>query len=166
VYPPWRWLTGFRYWKLGEAALARQNWLFGSEVARFGQAREEDVGAIPSARKVYASWSNPAMREALLARQRSGRCVAVPPRPGQDMKARVCCAHCGRSDVDATGGDAKLMSKLKRCSRCGFAAYCNAECQKAHWPLHKQTCRALEGAKQASKNLKSETAAKKGEPEN
>lgn len=104
----------------------------------------------------------------MLARQRSGRVVPVPLRPGQDVKAKVCCAHCGRSDVDATGGDAKLLAKLKRCSRCGFAAYCNAECQRAHWPQHKRMCKALQGAKEASQNLKSqtETADKEGGSEN
>ncbi|CAI5496830.1 unnamed protein product [Closterium sp. Naga37s-1] len=30
--------------------------------------------------------------------------------------------------------------QLKLCSRCGKAAYCSRECQKAHWPLHKITC--------------------------
>ncbi|CAI5965797.1 unnamed protein product [Closterium sp. NIES-65] len=30
--------------------------------------------------------------------------------------------------------------QLKLCSRCGKAAYCSRECQKAHWPLHKLTC--------------------------
>ncbi|CAI5972588.1 unnamed protein product [Closterium sp. NIES-64] len=30
--------------------------------------------------------------------------------------------------------------QLKLCSRCGKAAYCSRECQKAHWPSHKLTC--------------------------
>ncbi|CAI5530365.1 unnamed protein product [Closterium sp. Naga37s-1] len=30
--------------------------------------------------------------------------------------------------------------QLKACARCGKAAYCNRECQKAHWPSHKLTC--------------------------
>ncbi|CAI5955796.1 unnamed protein product [Closterium sp. NIES-64] len=30
--------------------------------------------------------------------------------------------------------------QLKLCSRCGKAAYCSRECQKAHWPTHKLTC--------------------------
>jgi hypothetical protein len=28
-----------------------------------------------------------------------------------------------------------------RCSRCKFAYYCSAECQKDHWPLHKLSCK-------------------------
>ncbi|CAI5520224.1 unnamed protein product [Closterium sp. Naga37s-1] len=31
--------------------------------------------------------------------------------------------------------------KLKGCSGCGKVAYCNRDCQKAHWPSHKLTCR-------------------------
>ncbi|CAI7810115.1 unnamed protein product [Closterium sp. NIES-53] len=30
--------------------------------------------------------------------------------------------------------------QLKLCSRCGKAAYCSRECQKADWPSHKLTC--------------------------
>jgi len=39
------------------------------------------------------------------------------------------CAHCGTQGV-----------KLKRCSVCLDVSYCGAECQKAGWKGHKQTC--------------------------
>jgi hypothetical protein len=29
------------------------------------------------------------------------------------------------------------------CSRCNTACYCNAECQKAHWPIHKKACKII-----------------------
>lgn len=32
------------------------------------------------------------------------------------------------------------VNKIRKCSRCKQAAYCSAEGQKAHWPLHKQRC--------------------------
>ena len=41
------------------------------------------------------------------------------------------CSACGR---DAAGG------KLHRCSGCKKAEYCDRECQKADWPIHKQLC--------------------------
>ena len=39
------------------------------------------------------------------------------------------CAHCGKEGVE-----------LKRCSRCKQVSYCGAECQKAGWKQHKETC--------------------------
>ncbi|GBE83314.1 hypothetical protein SCP_0503620 [Sparassis crispa] len=32
-----------------------------------------------------------------------------------------------------------------RCTQCLSVAYCGRECQLAHWPEHKQTCRSLKG---------------------
>ena len=37
------------------------------------------------------------------------------------------CAHCGKP------------GKLK-CGKCKLAYYCNAECQKVHWKMHKLLC--------------------------
>ncbi|KAF8904896.1 hypothetical protein CPB85DRAFT_957713 [Mucidula mucida] len=31
-------------------------------------------------------------------------------------------------------------AKLQTCSRCQLARYCNAECQRANWSLHKTRC--------------------------
>jgi hypothetical protein len=44
----------------------------------------------------------------------------------------VACSSCG----------AKPKTKLKRCSRCKAASYCNEGCQNAHWPAHKAECKA------------------------
>jgi TPR repeat protein len=41
-----------------------------------------------------------------------------------------CCADCG------VEGDS-----LKMCKACMHARYCNAECQKKHWPKHKAACK-------------------------
>jgi hypothetical protein len=43
----------------------------------------------------------------------------------------VCCAECGEK------GDASL----KTCKSCMSVKYCNADCQKRHWPTHKKDCK-------------------------
>jgi tetratricopeptide (TPR) repeat protein len=45
----------------------------------------------------------------------------------------VCCAECGS---EAGGG-----VSLKTCMSCMHVKYCNVECQKKHWPKHKQDCK-------------------------
>jgi len=35
----------------------------------------------------------------------------------------------------------KQGEKLKCCSQCNMTYYCDAECQKQHWPIHKITCK-------------------------
>jgi len=40
------------------------------------------------------------------------------------------CNYCNKS----------CPGRLKRCGRCKFAAYCNIDCQKNHWPKHKPDC--------------------------
>ncbi|CAI7911506.1 unnamed protein product [Closterium sp. NIES-54] len=53
---------------------------------------------------------------------------------------RVCSAEgCGKVE----GGGVML----KGCSGCGKVAYCNRDCQKAHWPAHKLTCQKKSGGK-------------------
>lgn len=42
-----------------------------------------------------------------------------------------CCAYCGG-----------VGEKLLRCKRCKQAFYCNANCQRSHWKVHKQQCNA------------------------
>jgi hypothetical protein len=47
------------------------------------------------------------------------------------MATNSCCAECGEE-----GG-----ASLKICGACGLVRYCNAECQKKHWPKHKIECK-------------------------
>ena len=51
------------------------------------------------------------------------------------------CARCQK------GGE-----KLLSCAKCRHSTYCNRECQRLHWAQHKETCRSLGHARDASKN--------------
>ena len=42
-----------------------------------------------------------------------------------------CCAECGKE-----GG-----ASLKTCKSCMLVRYCNADCQRNHWPKHKKECK-------------------------
>ena len=45
------------------------------------------------------------------------------------------CFHCG-----------KHGHNLPKCRQCAQAFYCNADCQRKHWRLHKPVCRAAVAA--------------------
>ncbi|GFH53815.1 hypothetical protein CTEN210_10291 [Chaetoceros tenuissimus] len=49
------------------------------------------------------------------------------------------CYNCIKTEKDV---------KLSSCSGCDLAAYCSRECQKAHWPKHKDTCKENSAARQ------------------
>ena len=40
------------------------------------------------------------------------------------------CASCG-----------KMAKKMSRCTKCKMSYYCNRECQKKNWKLHKRICK-------------------------
>jgi len=44
------------------------------------------------------------------------------------------CAFCEESPLRAA-------LTLKQCGKCKKVMYCSAGCQKAHWKLHKKTCK-------------------------
>jgi hypothetical protein len=45
------------------------------------------------------------------------------------------CSYCQKEASDPS-------QRLKKCSRCGVAAYCGPACQKSHWPHHKARCKS------------------------
>ena len=47
------------------------------------------------------------------------------------MTTTNCCAECG-----VVGG-----ASLKTCKSCMDAKYCDATCQRNHWPMHKKECK-------------------------
>lgn len=51
------------------------------------------------------------------------------------------CGACGSTGVDAS---------LRSCSKCHVRKYCNQECQKLHWKMHKKRCAKLAELKKDS----------------
>jgi hypothetical protein len=47
------------------------------------------------------------------------------------MMTNICCAECGMK-----GGISH-----KACKSCMLVKYCNADCQRNHWPKHKKQCK-------------------------
>jgi hypothetical protein len=44
-----------------------------------------------------------------------------------------CCADCGGREEGGVS--------LKTCTSCKIVKYCNADCQRNHWPKHKKICK-------------------------
>ena len=64
-----------------------------------------------------------------------GQDVLLPrsTRRNYNIMMTSCCAECGS---EAGGG-----VSLKACKSCMLVKYCNADCQKNHWPKHKKECK-------------------------
>jgi hypothetical protein len=61
--------------------------------------------------------------------------IFLRARQGGDFQAGMnedanCCAECGK------GG-----TSLKTCKSCMSVKYCDAACQRNHWPTHKKDCK-------------------------
>ncbi len=46
---------------------------------------------------------------------------------------KSCCHHCKKIPTQE--------QDLKKCSLCKWGSYCNRECQKKHWSIHKEYCK-------------------------
>lgn len=57
----------------------------------------------------------------------------------ENAEATTKCDNCKKTDTS-----------LKRCVKCKSAAYCDRDCQKAHWKQHKKDCSRLAGMKDSS----------------
>ncbi|KAK4500212.1 hypothetical protein PRZ48_008398 [Zasmidium cellare] len=62
------------------------------------------------------------------------------PLPAMDQPPKAC-SNCWTASTD-----------LKRCARCKTTAYCNRDCQHAHWKTHKEACSAFANSPSGDKN--------------
>lgn len=57
----------------------------------------------------------------------------------------LCCSSCGEEKPD------------KKCAKCRVVGYCDRECQRLHWFVHKKTCARESGTNpQASPSVQPE----------
>ncbi len=89
-------------------------------------------GALPTGPVPVARGLDPGGRGAA-AFTPASRDAPMPGASREDTRAllRAVCAGCGALDAG---------SAMRKCSRCLGARYCGAECQRAHWKVHKKTC--------------------------
>lgn len=52
-----------------------------------------------------------------------------------DPYAKMACTVCEREGIG-----------IRKCSRCKIAWYCGPDCQKPHWPTHKEQCKRWQAA--------------------
>ncbi len=51
---------------------------------------------------------------------------------------------CGNPSCPTDRGDLLTQAKTYRCARCHITLYCGKDCQRAHWSVHKLSCRPTE----------------------
>ena len=54
-----------------------------------------------------------------------------------NVAERAPCAFCGSIATPTE------KSRAQSCSACKFRQYCNVDCQRKHWPVHKKQCKRL-----------------------
>lgn len=55
-----------------------------------------------------------------------------------------CCAVCGKKEgEEGNDNDGVTLKKLKKCTSCRSVFYCSVDCQKKHWPSHRNSCTKL-----------------------
>ena len=59
-----------------------------------------------------------------------------------DVDELKMCDACGRHNHFRTALGQERV-RLLLCGGCKQRRYCSAECQRKHWPLHKQTCKSI-----------------------
>jgi hypothetical protein len=60
------------------------------------------------------------------------------------QRSQKVCQYCKETQPKAQGTDKpvlQLLSDAKRCTQCHSVYYCDKECQRMHWPVHKEHCK-------------------------
>ncbi len=60
--------------------------------------------------------------------------------PDQEKVSELYAAIKALEHIKRCASCEKEIEQAKRCGRCKAAYYCDAACQKAHWPAHRETC--------------------------
>ncbi len=60
----------------------------------------------------------------------------------QNAKAEEVCQNCGRGGGGGGRGGDPGEEVLLQCSRCKKVKYCNTDCQKENWKIHKKNCKS------------------------
>lgn len=70
-----------------------------------------------------------------------GVCAAPTPKPPKNKN----CVICGKEG-------------LFKCAGCTRPRYCSTECQRAHWPIHRELCKVAASLKAKEASLKAKIA--------
>lgn len=88
-----------------------------------------------------------ARMEAAFAEQarirRSAAAAAAPSTSGSTAAATSASTPGAPSDAKTCASCGMALSKAKRCGACQGVWYCGANCQRKHWPIHRQECKSL-----------------------
>lgn len=83
--------------------------------------------------------------------------VEALPESNDTVRPTDACSNCGKKSI-------------KKCSQCNVSRYCSRECQRSHWPVHRQACKIdaeqpKRKYKLESKNFNSTSSCLHGGPE-
>lgn len=72
--------------------------------------------------------------------------------PASTDATPLVCGTCGTSAKESAPGGGHGI-KLLRCHRCKLVYYCNEDCQRKAWQLHRDVCNATEKARHEAKQV-------------
>ena len=97
-----------------------------------------------------AHWKTHKPQCKVLQQEREAEAEAATMTTQKREKRKECCVNC------------QAENAVEHCSSCMITKYCSAECQKAHWKIHKPLCKFLSDPENVSRNLAAKKGIKKG----